>query len=123
MQRYELFPILQNFSTKFFTQKNVFSSFFDSERGLHLIILIKELLSAAKNAQQIEEEVDEVEIERKCTKQCILLHRLSRIGCLETHLLDLLRVVGGESDKDQHTDIAGNDADARDEDGHDAGND
>lgn len=64
------------------------------------------VLIVSEDTEQIKEEVDEVEVEAQRTKQSELLHVLACIGCLHTHLLDLLRVVSGESDEDEYTYVA-----------------
>ena len=79
-------------------------------KPLHLIIYVrarqrytlstKALISLSENAQQIEEEVDKVKVERQCTKQCHFLSALASIWCLQKHLFDLLRIVCRQSYKD-----------------------
>lgn len=64
------------------------------------------VLIVSEDTEQIKEEVDEVEVEAQRTKQSEFLHMLACIGCLHTHLLDLLCVVSGESDEDEHTYVA-----------------
>lgn len=64
------------------------------------------VLIVSEDTEQIKEEVDEVEVEAQRTKQSEFLHVLACIGCLHTHLLDLLRVVSGESDEDEYTYVA-----------------
>ena len=66
------------------------------------------LLAIAQNAQQIDKEVDEVEIERQGTEKGQLLHGLASVRSLQAHLLDFLRVPGGEAYEDEHTGIADN---------------
>ncbi len=60
----------------------------------------------AKQPQEIDEEVDEVEIEGECAKECILLGAFARIRGHEEHLFYLLRVVGSEPHEDDDAGVA-----------------
>ena len=63
------------------------------------------LVASSEDAEQIEEQVDEVEIQGQCTEQGELLGSFTYVVlCLE-HLLDLLAVPGCQTRKDCHTHI------------------
>ena len=64
------------------------------------------VLIVSEDAEQIEEEVDEVEIERERTEKRKLLHAFARIRSHTAHLLNLLRVVSGQTYEDQHAYVA-----------------
>ena len=75
---------------------------------IHLIIYRGLSVSLSKNAQQIDKQVDEIEVECQGSKQGNFLCPLTSIRSLQKHLFDLLRVVCCQSDKDQHAYIAKN---------------
>lgn len=83
------------------------------------------LLPTAEDAEEVDEEVDEVKIERESSEESKLLSALAGIRSLEEHLLDFLGIPRGESDKDEYTDIAQNKgkATALDKEVDDGGND
>ena len=64
--------------------------------------LYASVAAAAEESEQIEEEVDEVKVERQRAVGCqtTVAHSGIRIG----HLFDLLGVPGCEADENQHTD-------------------
>ena len=66
------------------------------------------LLSFSENAEQIDEEIDKVEIERQGSKKSHFLSALTGIRCLKEHLFDFLGVVSRESNKDEDTDVTEN---------------
>ena len=63
------------------------------------------LVPSSENAEQIDEEVDEVEIKGERAEQRHLLGIGVGVFKTHTHLLDLLRVVGGKSHEDKHTKV------------------
>lgn len=69
-----------------------------------LVLLV--LVASSEDAEQIEEEVDEVEIERERSEKRKLLHAFARIRSHTAHLLNLLRVVSGQTYEDQHAYVA-----------------
>ena len=82
------------------------------------------LIATTKDAQQVDEEIDEVKIERQCAQKRILLHHLSCIGSLNAHFFNLLRIVGCQSNEDEDTHVTDDDIQTRalHEDIHDGGN-
>ena len=60
----------------------------------------------AEYAQQVEEEVDEVEIKTQGSNQRELLCALACVGGCLAHLLDLLGVVSGETYEYEHANVA-----------------
>ena len=84
------------------------------------------LVSAvSEKAEQVDEEVDEVEIEAQRSHQCHFLCRFSSVGSHQQHLLNLLRVVGRQANEDEYGDDAQDvvEAGALDEDVGNAGDD
>ena len=61
-----------------------------------LVFTYRRLLPIAKEAQDVEEEVDEVQIKGKATHQCQFVCLVTETGmlCLLKHNLDLLCVIG-----------------------------
>lgn len=67
------------------------------------------IIAVAQEAQQIEEEIDEIEIEIECTDKGNLLHRLARsVGLKEQFTLDGVDIPSGYTGEDKHTDAANN---------------
>ena len=64
-----------------------------------LVILVA---AAAKEAQQIQEQVHKIEIQAQCTECCQLLSR-SAIGGLHRRIFNFLCIPSGETDEDSHT--------------------
>ena len=64
------------------------------------------VVALAEDAEQIEEEVDEVEVELQGTEQGNLLRTLAHVGLHGQSLLDALAVPGGETHEEQHADVA-----------------
>ena len=66
------------------------------------------LLPTAEDAEEIDEEVDEVEVKGEGSEESKLLSALACIGSLEEHLLDLLGIPRSKSNEDEYSDIAQN---------------
>ena len=59
------------------------------------------LIAVAEDAEQVEEQVDEVEVKCQSTDSGKFAH--IALACFHCHLLNLLHVPCGETDKDYHT--------------------
>ena len=71
-----------------------------SQLSLFLVSIV------AEDAEQIEEEVDEVEIQRQGSEEGKLLSALAHVILSLEHLFNLLAIPGSQTDEDSHTDIA-----------------
>ena len=60
---------------------------------------------SSEDAQQIEEQVYEIEIQREGTHERELLCLFAAVGTHGKHVLDLLCVVGGQTDEHSNTDV------------------
>ena len=63
---------------------------------------------SSEEAQQVEEQVDEVEVEAQCAHQRNLLSCLTHVFLHQQHLLDLLRIIGRQSYEHQYADARDN---------------
>ena len=63
------------------------------------------LLPTAEDAEEVDEEIDEVEIERESSEESKLLSALAGIRSLEEHLLDFLGIISGKSYENEHTNV------------------
>ena len=72
----------------------------------YMILKYLILVASSEDAEQIEEEVDEVEIKTQGSNECKLLCTLACIGSCLAHLLDLLGVVSGETNEYEHANVA-----------------
>ena len=70
---------------------------------VYIKVFLWSIAVAAKDAQQIEEHVDEVQIEAQGTHQRNLLCRCLWIVRLHEHVLYALGVIDGQSGEDCHT--------------------